>query len=165
MQDKPRDLAIFCLGINTNLRASDIVKITVGHLRGLQPGEHFTIKEQKTGKQKKITLNKTVYETVQPLLNADRLDSEPIFISAKTKKGLQPGTLNLLVKSWCKDINLRTNMGSHSLRKTFGYIHRTVFGTDVPTLMTLFNHSNQKQTLAYLGIQETDIQDAYLKEI
>jgi hypothetical protein len=31
--------------------------------------------------------------------------------------------------------------------------------------MTLFNHSNQKQTLEYLGIQPEEIRDAYLKEI
>jgi hypothetical protein len=29
--DKPRDLAIFILGINTNLRASDLLKITIEH--------------------------------------------------------------------------------------------------------------------------------------
>lgn len=165
LRDRPRDLAIFTLGINTNLRASDLVKISVGHLRGLQPGEHFTVREQKTGKLKSITLNKTVYDVVQPLLNQDRSDSEPLFLSAKTKTALKPATINLLVKNWCREINLRGNYGSHTLRKTFGYIHRTIFNTDVPTLMTMFNHSTQKQTLTYLGIQDTDIQDAYLREI
>jgi integrase len=70
-----------------------------------------------------------------------------------------------MVKGWCKVINLKGNYGSHTLRKTFGYIHRTVFNTDIPTLMDMFNHSSQKQTLTYLGIQPSDIKDAYLKEI
>jgi integrase len=70
-----------------------------------------------------------------------------------------------MVKGWCKEINLKGNYGTHTLRKTFGYIHRTVFNTDIPTLMEMFNHSSQKQTLAYLGIQPSDIKDAYLKEI
>jgi len=73
--------------------------------------------------------------------------------------------LNSLVKSWCKEINLRGNYGAHTLRKTFGYVHRTVFGTDIPTLMEMFNHSTQRQTLTYLGIQPREINDAYLKEI
>jgi hypothetical protein len=40
-----------------------------------------------------------------------------------------------------------------------------VFNTDVPTLMQMFNHSTQKQTLAYLGIQASEIKEAYLREI
>jgi hypothetical protein len=31
--------------------------------------------------------------------------------------------------------------------------------------MTLFNHSTQKQTLAYLGIQASEVKDAYMREI
>jgi hypothetical protein len=50
-------------------------------------------------------------------------------------------------------------------RLTFGYIHRTVFNTDIPTLMQMFNHSSQRQTLTYLGIQPSEIKEAYLREI
>lgn len=164
LRDHPRNLAIFTLGINTNLRASDLVRITVGHLKGLRPGDHFTIREQKTGKLKLITLNKTVHDAILPLLG-DRPDTEPLFVSEKTKSSLNPISLNLLVKNWCKEINLRGNYGSHTLRKTFGYIHRTIFNTDIPTLMVMFNHSTQKQTLTYLCIQADEIQDAYLREI
>lgn len=164
LRDHPRNLAIFTVGINTNLRASDLVLITVGNLKGVRPGEHFTIREQKTGKLKSITLNKTVYDVVQPLLG-DRPNTEPLFVSEKTKVALNPITINLLVKSWCRDINLRGNFGSHTLRKTFGYIHRTIFNTDIPTLMTMYNHSTQRQTLDYLCIQADEIQDAYLREI
>lgn len=31
--------------------------------------------------------------------------------------------------------------------------------------MTIFNHSSQKQTLTYLGIQPIEITDAYIREI
>jgi integrase len=68
LSNKPRDLAIFILGINTNLRASDLLKITIGQVRHLQPGDHFTIKEQKTGKDRCITINKTVHDAIQALL-------------------------------------------------------------------------------------------------
>ena len=59
--------------------------------------------------------------------------------------------------------------GANSLtagnRKTFGYMHRVVHGTDIPTLMVMFNHSSQRQTLDYLGIGESEVHDAYMKEI
>jgi integrase len=167
LTDKPRDLAIFTLGINTNLRASDLLKIRVGQVRHLQPGEHFTVTEKKTGKERRITINKTVYGAIQELLKTipESEDADYLFQSRKGKEALCVPYLNSLVKSWCSEINLKGNYGSHTLRKTFGFIHRTVFNTDIPTLMTMFNHATQKQTLEYLGIQPGEIRDAYLREI
>jgi len=169
LADKPRDLAIFVLGINTNLRASDLLRISIGHVLHLKPGEQFAIREKKTGKLRSITLNKTVHEAFQSLLAAldTSYPSAHLFQSQRKGKGgkLSEEYLNMLVKGWCKEINLRGNYGSHTLRKTFGYIHRTKFHTDIPTLMTIFNHSSQKETLNYLCIQPDEVQDAYLCEI
>lgn len=169
LAEKPRNLAIFVLGINTNLRASDLLRIAIGQVLHLKPGEQFSIREKKTGKLRSITLNKTVHEAFQSLLKTlDISDpSAPLFQSHRRGKGgkLSEEYLNMLVKGWCREINLRGNYGSHTLRKTFGYIHRTKFKTDIPTLMVMFNHSSQRQTLDYLGIQQNDINDAYLCEI
>ncbi|GAM11371.1 putative integrase/recombinase YoeC [Geobacter sp. OR-1] len=167
LADHPRNLALFITGINTNLRASDLLKITVGQVKHLSPGDHFTTKEKKTGKPRNITINTTVYDSVRALLDTmpEAGDDEPIFQSRKGGKPLSVPYLNSLVKGWCDAVNLKGNYGSHTLRKTFGYIHRTIHGTDIPTLMTMFNHSTQKQTLAYLGIQPEEIKAAYLKTI
>lgn len=168
LADKPRDLAIFTLGTNTNLRASDLLRITVGQVRHLKPGEHFTIREKKTGKLKSITINKTVHDSIGEMLFSampDAGDNDYLFQSRKGGGPLSVPYLNSLVKSWCREINLKGNYGSHTMRKTFGYMHRTLFNTDIPTLMTMFNHSSQKQTLTYLGIQPAEIKDAYMREI
>jgi len=169
LADRPRDLAIFTLGVNTNLRAGDLVRITADQVRHLQPGEYFTIREQKTGKLREVTLNKNVHEALQGLLRTMPVAAGPdeavLFQSRKGRQALCVSYLNSLVKTWCREVNLKGNFGSHTLRKTFGYIHRTVFNTDIPTLMQMFNHSSQKQTLAYLGIQPGEIKDAYLKDI
>lgn len=168
LTDKPpRDLAMFTLGINTNLRASDLLEITVGTVRNLKAEDHFSIREKKTGKDKNITINKTVHESIRALLSTipDAEDHEPLFQSRKGKQALCVPYLNSLVKSWCKEINLTGNYGSHTLRKTFGYMHRTVNKTDLPTLMQMFNHSSQKQTLDYLCIQPEEIKSAYLFEL
>ena len=171
LQERPRDFALFVVGVNTNLRASDLLKIRVGDVLGLQPGEYFTLREKKTGKLRSITINKAVFDAVRILLLTmpDAKANDLLFQSRKINSSLggmlSVSYLNSLVKSWCCEINLRGNYGAHSLRKTFGYIHRTVFGTDIPTLMEMFNHSSQRQTLTYLGIQPREIKDAYLKEI
>lgn len=165
--DSPRDLAIFVTGINTKLRASDLVALTVGMVKHLQAGDHFTIKEQKTGKGNDITINNAVYQVIQQLLSTmpDAKDQEPLFQSRKGKAALTVPYINKLVKDWCHHAKLKGNYGSHTLRKTFGYMHRTQFGTDIPTLMQMFNHATQKQTLAYLGIQPEEIKAAYMKEL
>lgn len=167
LADHPRNLCLFNFAINVNVRGSDLLRIKVGDVRGLEVGEHFTIREKKTGKERRITINRSVHQSIQQLLATmpEAQDHEPLFQSRKGKQELCVPYLCFLVKNWAKALNLRGNYGSHSLRKTFGYIHRTVHNTSVPVLMTMFNHSTQRQTLQYLGIQESDIQDAYLKEI
>lgn len=167
LADHPRNLAIFTLGINTNLRASDIRKITVGDSRYLEPRDQFVLKEKKTKKFRRITVNQTVYDAIQNLLATmpGAQDDDFLFQSRKGGGALTTSTLNALVKGWCAQLNLKGNFGSHSLRKTFGYIQRTQFNTSIPVLMEMFNHSTQKQTLVYLCIQPDEIEDAYLREI
>ena len=159
---KPRDLALFVVGINTNLRASDLVRLTVGQVRHCTtPGCEIEIAEKKTGKPRRITLNKAAVEAVQNLLKDDRLsDYDPLFKSQRGQ-ALTVSSIHRLVKSWCRQINLKGNYGSHTLRKTFGY-HARQAGVSLPILVELFNHASQKQTMAYLGIQPEEIKDAYL---
>lgn len=158
----PRNLALFTLGINTNLRASDLIKITVGQVRHLKAGDELTLKEKKTGKPRRITLNKSAVGVIQSLLSSQALgDHEPLFRSQRGE-ALTVGSVHRLVKTWCRDIGLFGNYGSHTLRKTFGF-HARQAGVDIPTLMELFNHSSQRQTLAYLGVQPEELKDAYMK--
>jgi integrase len=164
LEDHPRNYCLFIAGINTNLRASDLLQITAGHVRHLRAGDSFELKETKTKKAKRITLNNTVMSAMQRLLTSrEYKDTEPLFLGRNGP--LTVSSVNRLVKGWCEDAKLKGNYGSHTLRKTFGYMQRTKFGTDLPTLMVMFNHATQKQTLDYLCIQESEIQDAYMNEL
>ena len=53
-------------------------------------------------------------------------------------------------------------IGTHTLRKTFGY-HSFQNGTSLELLMDLFNHSSKTQTLRYIGITEDQKKEVYLK--
>jgi integrase len=172
LADKPRDLCLFVMGINTNLRASDLARITAGQVRHLTPATEdnpdsnkLVLKEKKTKKERRITLNKAVIGSIQQLLTSRPYeDKDPLFVSRKGNKALSVPSINRLVKTWCKDINLKGNYGSHTLRKTFGYQHRQR-GVSIPLLMEMFNHSTQKQTLDYLCIQPEELDDVYMDEI
>lgn len=167
LADLPRDLLLFVLGINTNLRMCDLLSIKFGMVRGLRIGDVLMVRESKTKKIRRITINKTVYKALKAwlALNEDRPDDMAVFWSRKTQKALTVPAMNNKIKTWCKAVGLKGRFGCHTLRKTFGYQHRTQFGTDLPTLMVMFNHSNQRQTLDYLGIMEEDIEAAYMHEI
>ena len=161
LQDSPRDFCLFTLGINTNLRASDLLAITAGMVRN---EEELVLKERKTGKERRITLNTITQKAIQRLLDSREYDDDDRLFQGQ-RGPLTVPTVNRLVKGWCKAINLKGNYGSHTLRKTFGYHQRVTFGRGLPELMTVFNHSTQKQTLDYLCVQPEEIKDIYLNEL
>ena len=160
----PKYSALFALGINTNLRASDLLRITAGQVRRLKAMDEIELKEQKTGKTRRITLNRACAEAVTRLLASKTFDNDtPIFQGERGT--LTVPSVNRLVKSWCKAINLKGNYGAHTLRKTFGYQQRVRFGVGLPELMVCFNHSTQRQTLDYLCIQPEEVRSVYANEI
>jgi len=164
LADQPRNLALFILGTNTNLRASDMLGIKAGQVRGLKPMDEIEIRERKTGKLRRITLNKTVVEATNSLLATFPYHDDDLLFRGQ-RGPLTVPSLSRLVKSWCKAINLQGNFGSHSLRKTWGYHQRVTFGRSLPELMVCFNHGSQKQTLDYLCIQPEEIRSIYANEI
>lgn len=168
LSNSPRNLAIFTLGINTALRASDLLRIRLCDVEHLSPGEHFTIREKKTGKARQVTLNRASHEALKEYLKFRRktIAEAPLFLSRKGgHDAITVRHLNRMVQSWTRKCSLKGRYGSHSLRKTFGYMQRTRFKTDLPTLMVAFNHSSQLQTLTYLGVQAVDVHAAFMNEI
>ncbi len=164
LADKPRDFCLFIVGINTNLRASDLLGLVAGQVRGLKPGEDIEIREIKTHKPRRITLNKACITAITGLLASRPYGDEDKLFQGQRGQ-ITVSYLNRLVKDWAKALNLRGNYGSHTMRKTFGYIKHTEQGASLPELMVCFNHSTQRQTLDYLCIQEATIRNIYMNEI
>lgn len=167
LQNSPRNLCIFILGINTNLRASDLLKIKVNQVRHLNAGDELNLKEQKTQKKRRINLNKVCIDAIQTLLKSQKYaDGDFLFQSQrKNDNALTVPALSRMVKVWCQEINLKGNYASHTLRKTWGYHQRATFGVGIPELMVCFNHTSQKQTLDYLCIQPDEIKSVYQNEL
>ena len=165
LKDKPRDLALFTLGINTNLRASDLLSIRAGQVRGLKPMDEIEIKEKKTGKTRRISLNKACVDAIKCLLASAPYEDNHYLFKSQRGDVLTVPSVHRLVKGWCRAINLKGNFGSHTLRKTWGYHQRVTFGAGLPELMECFGHATQKQTLTYLCIQPEEIKGVYAHEL
>ena len=161
-----RNYCLFVCGINNGLRAGDLLKIKVGQIKDLKTGDKVRIKEEKTKKENYFYINKPVYQAIQRLIQEyDLSNDDYLFQSRKQKGKLDTYTLNRLVKSWCKSVGLSGNYGSHTLRKTWGYIQRVYFGVSWELISERFNHSNPSQTRVYLGIDKSEISKIMTNEI
>jgi integrase len=166
LSDRRRDYAMFVFGINTNLRASDILRVKIGQVKYLSAGDSFELTEKKTGKKKRVTLNGSVVSAVSDYLSECRPradDDEFLFVGQRGRMTTE--TLGRMVKRWCREVNLKGNFSSHTLRKTWGYHQRVTYRVDIARLMVCFNHKKPEQTLAYLGIQPEEIESVYMNEL
>ena len=162
----PRDHLLFVMGINNGLRACDLVRVKVGDFRYLEVGDTLTIKESKTGKDNILVVNKTVYKALQTYLEAVRPDDGAyLFASRKGESHLQSQAVSKLVKKWTRAINLKGNYGAHTLRKTWGYIQRTMHGVGFEIICKRYNHSSPAITMRYLGIQDKEVHGVLMNEI
>ena len=111
----------------------------------------------------------SVYEgAVYKVLCID-LDTKPDKIIEITKELMNEKNQNRLdrfsayriIKEACAEAGLEEHVGTHTLRKTFGY-HFYQEKKDIALLQTIFNHSTPTVTLRYIGINQ-DMIDSNLK--
>jgi len=165
-QSNPRNHLLFTMGINNGLRAGDLIKLRVKQVRDLRVGSTLTIKESKTGKDNILVVNKTVYKALRGYLDrVDPDDDDYLFPSRKGNDHIQSQAVSKLVKKWTRQINLRGNYGAHTLRKTWGYIQRTVHGVGFEIICKRYNHSSPAVTMRYLGIQDKEVHGILMNEI
>jgi integrase len=148
-----RNYMLFCIGINTGLRISDILDLRVSDVR---EQTHIHITEKKTGKDKKFKINNALKDDLEEFV-CDMNDREYLFQSHKgTNKPITRVQAYRILSDAARDIGL-SEIGTHTLRKTFGY-HFYKKYNDVALLQELFNHSAPSVTLRYIGINQ-DIMD------
>ena len=68
---------------------------------------------------------------------------------------------NTIINDVAKSIGIKDKIGTHTLRKTFGY-HAYNNGYDITLIQKLFNHSTPAITLRYIGITQEELDDVYL---
>lgn len=159
--DKPLDYAFFTIGINTNLRASDILNIYAAQVKNLKAGDSFQIREQKTKKYRQVVWNSNCVDAVERLLKRKKPGDWDYLFEGQRGRWSVP-TVSRKVKEWCRAVNLKGNYGAHSLRKTWGFHQYHTFKQPLPILCQCFNHASQRQTLDYLCIEEQEIRDVFM---
>ena len=74
-------------------------------------------------------------------------------------------SVNNMIKKWTGAIHLEENYGTHTLRKTRGYIQRTKYGMGFKIVCKWFNHSSPAVMIRYLGIEDKEVHSTLMNEI
>lgn len=147
-ETNPRNGLLFMFGIYTGLRISDILKFKVKDVKGIS----YNIREQKTNKQKTYEWNPYLKREIKQYI-LDKNDDEYLFKSRQANnKAITRQRAYQIIKKACNN-NGVYNVGTHTLRKTFGY-HTYKKTKDIALIMDIFNHSEESITLRYIGINQ-----------
>lgn len=170
---------LFMLGLSTGYRGGDLIHLTVADIKRAIETEELNVYEGKTKNTRKVKQIRTVYLNTKLIkILKDYVvgmqDAEYIYSSQKGKgKGIYKKCIrrDSLGKEFKKaavacgitDISI----GTHTPRKTYGYIQYITHDKDINYVQELFGHSSPKITKAYIGIDDdilresADVMDKY----
>ncbi|MBL1227265.1 site-specific integrase [Enterococcus sp. BWR-S5] len=162
-----RNVLLFSIGINTAYRISDLRRLKLSDVLTISRNkvvikDRLEMKEKKTGKHNSIIisnkLKKAILEYVTeffPGVMATQNFDHYLFTSRKgIDQPISREQVWRILSEAAKKIGLE-NIGSHSMRKTFGYsLYKN--GIDIEIIQDLLNHSSQRETLRYIGITQED---------
>lgn len=150
-----RNLLFFTLGTNCGLRISDILGLNVADVRDRA---YIQLTEKKTCKFKKIPINSKLKPMIEQFTKGKR-GEEPLFVSIFGNR-LERVAAYYIIRNACKEVGIEAKIGTHTLRKTFGYHHYRQ-NKDIALLQKIFNHSSPQITLRYIGIEQDQIEESY----
>lgn len=146
---------MYMIGIYSGLRVSDILKFRVMDVRNKS---NIKLREKKTGKEKIFPVNAALRKIIKEYCK-DKNDGDFLIPSARVKnKAVSREYAYRVIHRAGLRFGL-DNLGTHTMRKTFGY-HFYVQTKDIVLLMRIFNHSDQSKTLRYIGIEQSTIDEA-----
>lgn len=152
-----RDYLLFLMGINSGLRISDILKLKIYDVRNRN---YIEIKEQKTSKYKKFPITDSFKNVLEEYIY-NKNDNDWLFPSQRGAKAITRIQAYRIISNACFEAGIEARIGTHTLRKTFGY-HFYQENKDIALLQSILNHSAPSVTLRYIGITQ-DIIDSKLK--
>lgn len=160
-----RNYLFFCMGIYSGLRVSDLMKLKVGMVRGT----HVNIKEQKNSHRKRFIIHPSIRKDLD-LYIAGKKDDDFLFPSRQIKKKsrlrrqpIDRSTAYKLLNKAAHQFGL-VDIGTHTMRKTWGYQLYMQNPNNLALLMEMYGHSDPAYTLGYIGITQ-DMMDAAIMRL
>lgn len=153
---------LWTVGTCMGLRVSDIVTLKWKNVLNddMSFKERVKLYEQKTGKAQDCLITEAMRQAFTVLLNSKRwhVRSEGyIFPGQNHKDPLSPKSCYRLIREAAVAMNVRGNIGTHSMRETFANVilcldNGTVDMNAITKVQGLLNHSDSRTTMRYLGL-------------
>ncbi len=154
-----KEMALFCLGIDTMLRGSDLLRLVVRDVMDCDggPKAEFTWSQKKTGKPVVTAITPFTQLAVRRYISQSNLKRDDLLFTAQRGDGGKPITTNYLrrlVKKWAVELGLGPeNYAAHSLRRSKPS-HLYAQGVKPEMLRLLLGHTSLQSTQEYLGIDQ-----------
>jgi len=153
-----RDLALFCVAIDTMLRASDLLKLRVSDVMEGFNGKiksEFPVQQQKTTQPTIVALTPHSQDAlVKWIRKSGKLDWDYLFTGLHKSKNraISDSQYRKLVKTWAKLARLDPGeYSTHSLRRTeASLIYQATNNPEV--VRQLLGHASIASTSAYLNV-------------
>lgn len=143
------------MGINSGLRIGDILPLRVSDVKTTM---HLKVREKKTGNTRRILITETLRNEIEKYCRSLG-DSDYLFPSRNGDKPISRVQAWNIINAAARDAGILDSIGTHSMRKTFGY-HFYQKYKDLALLQQIFGHSSQSVTLRYIGITDDMIDQA-----
>jgi integrase len=154
-----RDLALFDLGIDSKLRACDLVRLKVRDIcHDDRVAARAIVMQQKTSRPVQFEITESTREAVAAWIKEAGLRSEDYLFPSRLHESLHLSTRQYahIVDSWVEEIGLDpADYGTHSMRRTkASLIYRRT--KNLRAVQLLLGHTKLESTVRYLGIEVDD---------
>ena len=159
MQARLRELAMFNLGIDSKLRACDLVSLRVRDVcHGDRVAARAIVMQQKTERPVQFEITSATRETVEAWIKQAGLKHDGYLFPSRVHASPHLGTRQYarMVDGWVAKIGLDPlAYGTHSIRRTKPtLIHRRT--KNLRAVQLLLGHTKLESTVRYLGIEVDD---------
>lgn len=152
-----RNYILFLIGIHTGLRISDILKLRVRDVQGW----NIILREKKTKKYKEVKMPGELKKAIRRYVDEKHKDEFLIKSRKGNNKPITRKRAYEILREAAEYFELE-RIGTHTLRKTYGYQHYKKF-KDIATLQKALNHSDPADTLIYIGIVQDELNSLQTK--
>ena len=159
MQGRLRELVLFDLGIDSKLRACDLLSLRVRDVcHGDRVAGRAIVLQQKTQRPVQFEITPSTREVVTAWIKQTGLKSDSYLFPSRVRElpHLSTRQYARIVDGWVKEIGLdSTAYGTHSMRRTKPtLIYRRT--KNLRAVQLLLGHTKLESTVRYLGIEVDD---------
>lgn len=160
-----RNYLFFCFGIYSGLRVSDLLELKVGMVRNTT---HINMEETKNKHRKRFIIHPQIRNDLNRYIS-NKDNDEYLFPSRQRKKKSRLKGQPISRSTAYKILNEAADhfglleIGTHTMRKTWGYQLYKQDSQNLALLMEMFGHKDPSDTLRYIGITQDMMDAAILK--